>query len=122
MLTDQPIARAKDLWFVAIDGPILHFAEERRISDAELATRHDDGERIGWLADRLRDGIRNAKATAVLLGPWLGATKAQAAALAARLEVRAGEALVGSGSPAGLRFEHARERMVTALGARVVQG
>jgi glycerol-3-phosphate dehydrogenase subunit B len=120
-LSADPFARARRIAFVAVDVPVLRFAEERRIADGDLAMRHDDDARIGWLADRLREGAaRLGGAGAVLLGPWLGASRPRAEALAKAAGMRAGEALAGAGSPAGLRFEAARDRLLQGAGARVV--
>ena len=101
------------LSFRAVGGAILRYEEETRISDAELATRHDDPARIAWLADRLRPAITLAGApAAILLGPWLGSAASQADALSRLLGVPCGEALSGTAGTAGLRFEAARERVL----------
>jgi glycerol-3-phosphate dehydrogenase subunit B len=119
-LTDDPFARARGLTFVAVDLPVLRFDEERRIADGDLALRHDAEPRLAWLAARLTEGLARTPAGAVLVGPWLGAATAHAAALTARVGVPVGEALLGVGSPAGLRFEAARDRLLAAIGARVL--
>src|SRR5262249_53128773 len=119
---DDPFARARGVRFVAVDLPVLRFDDERRIPDGDLAARHDDEARIGWLTTRLREGLaRRAQAGAVLLGPLLGARSARGGALSKALGVPVGEALVGVGSPAGLRFEAARGRLLRTIGARVVR-
>jgi len=121
-LTDEPFARARRIRFFAVDLPVLRFDDERRIPDGDLAARHDDEARIGWLAARLREGIgRRGRASAVLLGPWLGARAARAEALSKAAGVPVGEALIGVGSPAGLRFEAARDRLLRSIEARVVR-
>ncbi|MFO0547987.1 MAG: FAD-binding protein [Polyangiaceae bacterium] len=96
--------------FVAIDGPVLRYDDERRASDAALAERHDEAARLDWLAERLRPTIeRHDKAkTALLFGPWLGLESDAAAALSSRLGVPVGEVLSASSAVAGLRFERAR--------------
>ncbi len=119
-LTDDPFARARRLTFAAADFPVLRFDEERRIADGDLALRHDAESRLAWLAERLGEVLSRTAAGAILLGPWLGAQAAQSAALSQRVGVPVGEALLGVGSPAGLRFEAARDRLLAALGARVV--
>ena len=119
-LTVDPFARARRLTFVAADVPILRFAEERRIADGDLALRHDAEPRLAWLASRLTEGLARTAASAVLLGPWLGADTAHSAALSARVGVPVGEALTGIASPAGLRFEAARDRLLASLGVRVL--
>ena len=119
-LTDDPFARAHRITFLAADVPVLRFDEERRIADGDLALRHDAEPRLTWLADRLTEGLARTSSTAALLGPWLGARTSQAAALSQRVGAPVGEALLGVGSPAGLRFEAARDRLLAALDARVL--
>lgn len=120
-LAADPLAKTRQIGFRAIDLPILRFEEERRIADGDLAARHDDEGRLAWLATRLREGLaRHEGAGAVLLGPWLGARAARAEALSRAVNAPVGEVLVGAGSPAGLRFEAARDRLLDAIGARVV--
>jgi glycerol-3-phosphate dehydrogenase subunit B len=122
-LGDEPFARARRLRFVAVDAPLLRFEGETRIADGDLAARHDEPARLAWLAERLREARRRRPAaSAVLLGPWLGARASRAAALGEAIGVTVGEALIATGSPAGLRFEAARDRLLRALGSRVVQG
>jgi glycerol-3-phosphate dehydrogenase subunit B len=123
-LADDPIARRAGLRFEAIDVPILRFADEARMADADLAARHDDPARITWLAERLRGALAAPRSghepVAVLLGSWLGARSARASALSAQLSVPVGEVLVGVGSAAGFRFDDAQSRMLEALGAEHV--
>lgn len=120
-LGSDPFAQARRLRFAAVDVPVLRFDDERRIPDGDLAARHDDPARLAWLAARLRDAPgRDGLGAAVLLGPMLGAQAPQAEALSAMLGVPVGEILIGVGSPAGLRFEAARDRLLAAVGARVV--
>ncbi|WP_437570188.1 FAD-binding protein [Sorangium sp. So ce542] len=117
-LADDPFARARGLRFLPVDAPVLRFDDERQIADGDLAARHDDPARLSWLLDRLRQALDGAGgAGAILLGPWLGARAPRAEALAARLGVPVGEALIGAGSPAGLRFEAARDALLAAIGA-----
>ena len=122
-LAAEPFAGAGRLAFQAVDLPVLRFDDEHRIGDADLAGRHDDEARLGWLAGRLRHGIAasGAGVGAVLLGPWLGASAPRAEALSAAVGVPCGEALVGAGSPAGLRFEAALDRLLDTVGARRVR-
>jgi glycerol-3-phosphate dehydrogenase subunit B len=122
-LSADPVAQAKRIAFRAVDAAVLRFDEERRIGDGDLAARYDDEARRAWLADRLRAALTtNPDASAVLLGPWLGATKPQAEALSRLLGVAVGEALTGAGSPAGMRFEAARDALLDRLGVRRVRG
>jgi glycerol-3-phosphate dehydrogenase subunit B len=126
-LAGDPFARAKKLAFHAVDLAILRYDDEHRIGDADLAARHDDEARVAWLAGRLREGLAATPgASAILLGPWLGTTAPRAgnalsAALARALGVAVGEALCGVGSPAGLRFEAARDRLLDQLGVKRVR-
>jgi glycerol-3-phosphate dehydrogenase subunit B len=133
-LGDEPAALERGLRFEAVDAPILRFDDERRIADGDLAARHDDPARIAWLAARLREALARAGSTgrgaaeaasgagAILLGPWLGARAARAPALAEAVGVPVGEALAGAGSPAGLRFEAARDALLDAIGAERIRG
>ncbi len=115
-------SRRRRLEFRAVDLPVLRFGDEHRIGDADLAARHDDEKRLGWLAGQLREGLAaNGDVGAVLLGPWLGALAQRAEGLSAAVGVPCGEALVGAGSPAGLRFGAARDRLLDAIGARRVR-
>ncbi|WP_434044473.1 MULTISPECIES: FAD-binding protein [Sorangium] len=117
-LSDEPFARARGLRFLPVDAPVLRFDDERRIADGDLAARHDDPARLSWLLERLHQALERAGgAGAILLGPWLGARAPRAEALSARLGVPVGEALSGAGSPAGLRFEAARDALLAAIGA-----
>jgi glycerol-3-phosphate dehydrogenase subunit B len=121
-LSDDSFARSRRTRFIAVDLPILRFDEEHRIPDGDLASRHDDEMRLGWLAARLRDGLgRRRQAGAVLLGPWLGSVAPRAQALSKAIGVPVGEVLAGAGSPAGLRFEAARDRLLGEIGARLVR-
>ena len=123
-LADSAIARGPGrLVFRALDLPVLRFEGEHRIADADLAARHDEEARIAWLAARLREGLALwPGAGAVLMGPWLGASAPRAAALSKLVGVPVGEALVGAGSPAGLRFEAARDRLLAAIGVERLRG
>jgi glycerol-3-phosphate dehydrogenase subunit B len=121
---DDPCARRRGLVFRAIDAELLRFDGEARISDADLAARHDDPDRIAWLAARLREALRRAslRPSAVVLGPWLGVDAPRAAALSDRLDLLAGEALASVGSPAGTRFVRARDRLLARSNVTVVSG
>jgi glycerol-3-phosphate dehydrogenase subunit B len=121
-LRADPYALAHRITFRATDAAVLRFDDEHRIGDGDLAGRHDDPVRAGWLAERLRAAlVVSPQAGAILLGPWLGAAAPRAEALSRSLGLPVGEALVGAGSPAGLRFEAARDRMLEAIGARRVR-
>jgi glycerol-3-phosphate dehydrogenase subunit B len=123
-LAHSAFARAQRIRFRVVDTAVLRFDDEHRAPDADLAARHDDPGRIAWLAGRLREGLATPEqhgARAVLLGPWLGASASRAAALSTAVGVPCGEALVGAGSPAGLRFEAARARLLEGLEVRRVR-
>jgi glycerol-3-phosphate dehydrogenase subunit B len=121
-LARSTFARLRKIRFQVTDVPVLRFDDEHRAADADLAARHDDEARLAWLAGRLREGLASASgARAVLLGPWLGASAPRAAALSLAVGVPCGEALVGAGSPAGLRFEAARDRLLDAIGAQRIR-
>lgn len=113
-LADSPLARERGLRFEAIDAEVLRFAEETRFEDAELAARHDP-ERVTWLADRLKSAPGLAGKGAVLLGPWLGLDEAAASSLSEALRIPVGETLSALGGPAGMRFERARDRLLSSL-------
>lgn len=119
-LCDTAAARARGLSFRATDLSVLRLDAERRVPDADLAARHDDADRLRWLATRIREGLARSPAAAVLLGPWLGLREPRAVALSELVGVPVGEALVGAGSPAGLRFEAARDRVLAELGVTFV--
>lgn len=121
-LSADASARARRLTFRAVDADVLRFAEEQRIADGDLAARHDDEARLGWLATQLRALLATSPgAAAVLLGPWLGAAAPRAEALSRAVGARVGEALSGAGSPAGMRFEAARDALAAGLSVRRVR-
>ena len=115
--SNDAYARSRGLAFEAVDADVLKRSGELRMASAELATRHDDGERLAWLAHSLRQMIdREGRVDAVLLGPWLGADAPRAAALSQQLDAKVGEVVGGVGSAAGLRFEAARARLLAKVG------
>ena len=118
----DPSARDRSLSFVPIDAALLRFGGEDRLSDLDLASRHDDPARLAWLADRLREAVARTALhpVAVLLGPWLGFESPRAAALGSALGIRTGEALTGVGGPAGMRLVHARDRLLARAGVRTI--
>jgi glycerol-3-phosphate dehydrogenase subunit B len=125
-ISADPFVRTLGLFVEPADIPVLRYEEEQRIPDADLAARHDDSERLDWLAARIRDWVSRSTSlgtpvAGVLLGPWLGADEPRAEALSAKVGVPVGEALASPGSPAGLRFDAARDRLLRASGVRVVR-
>ena len=123
-LESEALAREAELRFVAVDAPVLRFTDETRISDADVALRHDEPARLAWLAKRLTTLVADMRRTtsvgAVLLGSWLGGQRERASELAARVGVPVGEVLVGVGSSAGLRYEAAVESFVQKQSLEVV--
>ncbi len=118
------VSPADEVDLAAIGAPVLRFDEERDIVDVDLAARHDDDARLAWLASTLAAEIERwgRASVALLLGPWLGASRSRADALSARLGVPVGEALSATSGTAGARFERARDALLDKLGARVVAG
>jgi glycerol-3-phosphate dehydrogenase subunit B len=120
-LSADRYARARRIAFEAVDAALLEHVGEDRVAAAELAARHDSAERRAWLSDRLRElCARHGRVDAVLLGPWLGAAEPRAQEISHRAGVRVGEVLSGVGGAAGLRFEAARARMLSAVGVSVL--
>jgi glycerol-3-phosphate dehydrogenase subunit B len=107
-----------------VDATILRYADEHRVPDADFAARHDEPARLAWLSERLLEGLQRAPGPvhALLLPPSLGLEKARAAELSERVRVTCGEVTALPGGPAGLRFEHARDRALRAAGVTVVAG
>jgi hypothetical protein len=104
--------------FVAVDATVLRHLDERVLPDADFAARCDDDDRFGWLAERLRESLARAPGAlgALLLPPSLGVEHVRAVQLATRVGVPCGEPVAAPGGPSGLRFEHARNRALTAAG------
>lgn len=113
-LSADPLAKARGLRFEAISAEILRFADETKLSHPELAARHD-AERVAWLADRLRAAPELAGKRALLFGPWLGLENPAASVLSEALGLPVGETLSQVGGVAGLRFERARDRLLSSL-------
>lgn len=119
-LEDDAYAREKGYRFEVVDATILKHAGEDRIAHADLAARHDDPVRRGWLVERLRELIHRADgADAVLMGPWLGAEAPIAPALEQALGVPVGEILPAIGGAVGLRYEAARDRLLSHVGVAI---
>ena len=117
-------AGALGIRFVPVAASLLARIEEHACTGAELAGLHDDPVRLDWLADRIREA-RAAFAGdvgAMIVPPWLGVAHERATALSASVGFRCGEALGGVGGPSGLRFEHARDRALTAAGVTILSG
>lgn len=113
-LSNEPEALARNLRFEAIDAETLRFADEAKLSAYELAERHDE-ERVVWLAERLRACPGLAGKQALLFGPFLGLQPTVAQVLTEALGLPVGETLSPVGGVAGLRFERARDRLLSKL-------
>jgi len=115
------LARAWGESFQPFDAVVIRHVDERVLPDADFAMRHDDDDRLGWLADRLRDALTRAGARirAIVLPPCLGIDRPKGRALSERVGVACGEAIALPGGPSGLRFERARDRALVAAVDRV---
>jgi glycerol-3-phosphate dehydrogenase subunit B len=105
--------------FQALDAVVLRHTGEDLLPDGELAARHDDASRLGWLAERLREALATAGGqwTGIVVPPLLGVERARAHELSEHVRVRCGEAAGLPGGAPGLRFENARDRALAACGA-----
>jgi hypothetical protein len=110
--TNEPWARSRGVRFEPVELDVLRVAGERTLPDPDLARRHDDPERAGWLLDRLKASAAVRRATGVLFGPWLGIRRPLARELARSLGKPVGELLSVPGGPAGIRFERARDDLL----------
>lgn len=105
--------------FEPLDAVVLRHTGEDVLPDGELAARHDDSSRLGWLADRLREALATAGGhwTGIVVPPLLGVQRARAHELSERVGIRCGEAAGLPGGAPGLRFENARDRTLAACEA-----
>jgi glycerol-3-phosphate dehydrogenase subunit B len=108
----------------ALETSLLRHTDESLLPDVDLAARHDDANRVGWLAERLREALARAEArwAGVVLPPILGLERACADVLSQRVGLPCGEAVASPGGPAGLRFERARDRALSSAGVVKVAG
>jgi glycerol-3-phosphate dehydrogenase subunit B len=104
--------------YEAVDAVVSRHVDERWLPDADFAMRHDDDERLGWLAQRLREALARAGGdfAGLVVPPCLGIESARAAALSGALGLPSGEPVGAPGGPSGLRFERARDRAIDAAG------
>ncbi len=118
------LVRTAGAGMTSVDATVLRLGDERVVPDAEFAARHDEPDRLGWLADRLRHALQRAQGGvhALLLPPSLGLERSRAEELSRLVGVPCGEATGMPGGPAGLRFERARDRALAAAGVTVVTG
>jgi glycerol-3-phosphate dehydrogenase subunit B len=119
--TREAWAKERGLRFEPLKADILRLADERSIPDADLAARHDDPERVRWLAARLGELAGLAGMSALVMGPWLGLRTHVAQELTRVLSLRVGEPLSAPGGVAGLRFELARDALLGRSGVRHVK-
>ncbi|MGO9835384.1 MAG: FAD/NAD(P)-binding protein [Polyangiaceae bacterium] len=116
------LARAWGSRYEPVDATVTRLGDERALPDADFAARHDDDDRLGWLADRLREALAQSDGTfsALVLPPALGVERARADALSKLIGLACGEAIGMPGGPSGLRFERGRDRALASAGvARV---
>ncbi len=107
-----------------LEASLLRHTDESILPDVDLAARHDDASRLGWLAERLREALARAEAhwVGIVLPPILGLERACADVLSQRVGLPCGEAVGSPGGPAGLRFERARDRAFSSAGVVKVAG
>jgi len=108
--------------FVARDIGLVMHPDERVMSHAEIAARHDDSSRLARAAERIRAALAGGEFGAVLLPPWLGVDRPRARELSELVGLPCGEILAPIDGPAGLRFERARDRSLQNASIKVVAG
>lgn len=106
-LSHEPDAQRRALRFIPVSVDVLRFEDERSLPSIDLAARHDDEARLRWLAARITDVRRIEPFDALLLGPWLGATRPRAPWLSSLAGLPVGELLSGPGAAAGRRLSMA---------------
>ncbi len=116
-------ARERHLSFEVVSGAFSKHTDERAMTFAELAARHDDDARLSWLGAALAEALARAgEATAIILPPILGADRSRAADLSKRLGKPCGEAIAPFSSPSGRRFEAARDRALSRAAVTTITG
>jgi len=118
--SQEPWALEHGLRFEPIAVEALRRTDEELIPLVDLAARHDDPERIAWLHDRLRESSGLRESRAVVMGPWLGLGLGVASELTRRLGKPVGEPLSEPGGASGLRFERARDALLSKMGVERV--
>jgi glycerol-3-phosphate dehydrogenase subunit B len=120
----RELASAWGEGFAPLEATLLRYADESLLPDGDLAARHDDAERLGWLAARLRIALTQAGAnwSGIVLPPMLGLDRAQAEGLSRSVGLPCGEAVGSPGGPAGLRFENGRDRALSSAGVAKIAG
>jgi glycerol-3-phosphate dehydrogenase subunit B len=121
--SDAAEARARRLVFVPFAGSIVRYSSEKGLGEAGMAALHDAPERLEWLGARLASDVSatTRRPRAILLPPWLGALRARADTLSARVGVPCGEVMSTLAGPSGRRFEHARDRALASAGVETTQ-
>jgi glycerol-3-phosphate dehydrogenase subunit B len=106
---------------VPISCRVLSRLEDAAATPFELARRFDSDEQLRKLAEQLRRDLPGG-IEAVLLPPWLGMSRLDAApALSALVGMPCCEALSGSPSVPGLRLQNELDRALQAAGVRRVE-
>jgi glycine/D-amino acid oxidase-like deaminating enzyme len=118
------LVRTAGSGLVPLDATMLRLADDRLVPDGDFAARHDEPERLAWLAERLRHALQRAhgRVHALVLPPSLGVERSRAEELSRLVGVPCGEASGMPGGPAGLRFENARDRALAAAGVTLAAG
>lgn len=113
----------RTLSFEAASGTFTKHVDERAMTYAELAARHDDDARLSWLATKVREAIASlGDVAAVLFPPILGADRSRAADLTNLVGVPCGEAIAAFSSPSGRRFDAARDRALSSAHVDAIDG
>jgi glycerol-3-phosphate dehydrogenase subunit B len=118
----EPWARAHAVRFEPVAVDVLRHAHESVAPDADLAASHDDPGRVAWLLERLKKAHALEGKCAVVLGPWLGTKTGVSTRLSMELGKPVGEPLSPPGGVAGLRFETARDALLSKIGATRASG
>jgi len=118
------LARSWGEGYEPLDATILRHVDETVLPDADFAARHDDPQRLGWLAERLREALARSERrfAALVLPPCLGVERARGRTLSELVGASCGEAMGLPGGPSGLRFERARDRALSAAAVERVRG
>ncbi len=109
-LEDQPRARELAISFVPVEVELLRELDEARYPAVDFARLVEDGERLAWTAARIREALLRSGATALLTGPWLGATAPIARQLSEAAGAPVGEVTSLPGEAAGRRLASALAR------------
>jgi anaerobic glycerol-3-phosphate dehydrogenase len=118
-LAESAWARRTRTRFEVVHVDDVFDAAEGRASVHDLATLHDDPERLKRLAARLRE--RRDAPDAWLFGPWLGAAPGVGEALSQLLGKPCGETTSLPGGPAGARFDVSRDALLANGGVQIRQ-